>query len=221
MTTEAEQRKARSIAILEKWAIPYIQHLPVIESSREVKVRTVDEIARRAVCTLMTIQHACDLMGNEEIEESRTFFLDLLDQWGLQSELTQKEQQIFSGKAEKQAILDMVWKYEAYWVLIWALGFVSQLDVPVATCDCDVAIQTVSQFADLDALIEQAEPRTTAEILDEADLIFRYDWACVEARLKNQPAAGKLDSSVVLERHRALNWLIGYGEDWDHVPTNT
>jgi hypothetical protein len=28
-------------------------------------------------------------------------------------------------------------------------------------------------------------------------------------------------SQIAAERHRALNWLSGYGEDWDAVPTDT
>lgn len=28
-------------------------------------------------------------------------------------------------------------------------------------------------------------------------------------------------TSIAMERHRALNWLCGYSEDWDEVPTDT
>ena len=66
--------------------------------------------------------------------------------------------------------------------------------------------------------------RTPAEILDEADLIFRMDWACVEARLKNDPSLmGDLFQDVVVERHKGLNWIIGaYGaDDWDTVAPHT
>jgi hypothetical protein len=57
--------------------------------------------------------------------------------------------------------------------------------------------------------------------LDEADLIYRYDWACVEARLKQRPTPANLNASVVLERHAALNWLIQYDADWDEPDVNT
>jgi hypothetical protein len=60
------------------------------------------------------------------------------------------------------------------------------------------------------------------EILDQADLILRLDWACVNARVKKEPAPGNLDKGVVFERHHSLNWLINYmNQDWDNVSTDT
>ena len=61
------------------------------------------------------------------------------------------------------------------------------------------------------------------DLLDEADLIFRYDWACVDARIKGEPAPAGLNSEVVYERHWGLNWLIDADgqNDWDLVSCNT
>ena len=67
----------------------------------------------------------------------------------------------------------------------------------------------------------QVKLRDIEELLDEADLIYRYDWACVDARLKHQQAPAGLNASVVLERHGALNWLIQRDGDWDHPDVNT
>ncbi|EGO64316.1 hypothetical protein ALO_08535 [Acetonema longum DSM 6540] len=53
-------------------------------------------------------------------------------------------------------------------------------------------------------------------------MIYRYDWACVDARIKKKPAPGGLNDEVVVERHRALNWLVCYmDQEWDCVATNT
>ena len=50
----------------------------------------------------------------------------------------------------------------------------------------------------------------------------RYDWAVVDARVKNKPCPVGLDPGVVQERHHALNWLIGYmDQEWDDVATDT
>ncbi|MGG6547373.1 UNVERIFIED_CONTAM: DUF4272 domain-containing protein, partial [Prevotella sp. 15_C9] len=53
--------------------------------------------------------------------------------------------------------------------------------------------------------------RKREEVLDEADLTFRYDWACVEARVHGEEAPVLLDAGVVMERHYAFNWLVGGG----------
>lgn len=74
----------------------------------------------------------------------------------------------------------------------------------------------------LDNYLRSAKLRAQSELLDAADLIYRYDWACVNARLKGESAPSGLEPGVVKERHYTLNWLIGYGDEpWDNVSTNT
>jgi hypothetical protein len=76
--------------------------------------------------------------------------------------------------------------------------------------------RTAAQF------VADATLRPVAEVLDEADLIYRYDWAVVDARINNKPVPLGVDPGVVQERHYALNWLIGYmDQDWDDVSTDT
>ena len=61
-----------------------------------------------------------------------------------------------------------------------------------------------------------------SEVLDQADLIYRYHWAVVDANLKGKLPPGKLDGGVTMERHYALNWLIGYfDQEWDDISTDT
>jgi len=70
--TEGELRKEKSIAFLKKKEVPYIEHLPMIEDSASVKIKAPEVIAKRMVCTLLTIQYAFDIMqGKEEISGLR------------------------------------------------------------------------------------------------------------------------------------------------------
>ena len=74
----------------------------------------------------------------------------------------------------------------------------------------------------LENLIANTKLKSKGTILDAADLILRYNWACVDARINNRPTPAGLDSGVVYEWHYALNWLQGYaGADWDDVSTDT
>lgn len=121
----------------------------------------------------------------------------------------------------EQQKIDANWRYESLHVMLWALGFIDSLSYPDKLCDVasDVKIiygLTEAQFR------QKAKLRSKKEILDQADLILRIDWACVEARVKNEQAPGKLDSGVVTERHHSLNWLISYmNQAWDEVSTDT
>lgn len=61
------------------------------------------------------------------------------------------------------------------------------------------------------------------QLLDAAEVILRYDWACVDARIHHRDAPAGLDAGVVQERHYALNWLVGGSDnaDWDDVRPHT
>lgn len=64
--------------------------------------------------------------------------------------------------------------------------------------------------------------RPVSQILDEADLIYRYHWAVVDARVNSKDTPAGLEGGVVYERHYSLNWLIGYmDQEWDEITTDT
>jgi hypothetical protein len=44
----------------------------------------------------------------------------------------------------------------------------------------------------------------------------------VDARVNGRATPAGLDADVIMERHHALNWLIGYMDQaWDDVTTDT
>ena len=65
--------------------------------------------------------------------------------------------------------------------------------------------------------------RPRRELLEQADLIYRLHWACVDARVMDMPAPQGLEPGVVMERHRALFGLAGMDElcGWDDVDLST
>jgi len=216
-----QQRKEQSIEIMKQHDIPYIDWLPVIESSQEIQIRDAQSIAKRAIACLWVIQVACDIDNDKYDDETQEYVLDILMKMQVMDALTEKEKAILYREVVHQDVINMVWKYEAYWVLIWALGIVEELNYPTDIVDCDFAIQAVVSVDSFDDFMQKVELREIEDILDQADLIYRYDWACVDARLKQRQAPANLNSSVVLERHGALNWLIQIDSDWDHPDVST
>ncbi|MDR0379511.1 MAG: DUF4272 domain-containing protein [Candidatus Accumulibacter sp.] len=90
-------------------------------------------------------------------------------------------------------------------------------------------LESVPEFKSRDEIFKRGKAKSTKaraiykrnEILDEADIVYRYDWACIDAMLKKEPAPAGLDGEVVQERRRMLNWLINYETAaWDDVRTD-
>jgi len=213
-SAEALARKEKSIAKLNQQKIPVIQHLPVIEDSNTAKKRTKEEIAHRAIalCIVAVKGEGLDQVTVE----------GLVKRYDAQSFFTPGEEKFIKNPtpAQKDRI-KFSWQYEDYWVMLWALGYIDTLDYPNKACDVQKAVKFFHDNS-TEEFMAKANLRSLSEILDEADLIYRYDWAVVNARVKKQDAPVGLDEGVVTERHYALNWLIGYmDQDWDDVTTDT
>ncbi|MGE0164354.1 MAG: DUF4272 domain-containing protein [Dongiaceae bacterium] len=120
----------------------------------------------------------------------------------------------------RDACVQMSWRYECLWVLLWALGLINELGSPDRQMDPAVAMGIIDNLG-RERLAAQARLRPAGELLDAADLIYCCHWAVRDAEFFGREPPPGLDPGVVRERHHALNWLIGHGEDWDEVSTDT
>lgn len=209
------ERKQRSEAILERDGVPFISHLPVIEDEETGKLRSLEEIAWRAM--------ALDIVAvkGEGLEQERV--LEIVEQYQLDKAFSPKEREfIYNDSPTERERIQFCWQYECYWVLLWALNYVETLARPDTICDVPFAVRVMVDRS-AEEFIRDAKLRDFSEILDEADLIYRYDWACVDARVNGLKIPDWMECGVIVERHRALNWLIGAYEnaDWDDVGTDT
>jgi hypothetical protein len=214
ISAEAIDRRLRSEAILRAEGVPVLASLPVIETTAEALKRSKEEVALRTLCLLIV---AAKGEGLEEDVVER-----VLKSYELQPYLTPKELAfVLDNSPSQHDRVQFIWRYEAASTLLWALCFVDQLGKPVQMCDVKFAVATMTERT-TSQFIEDSELRPIADILDQADLIYRYHWAVRDAHLKGQQIPAALNPDVTEERHYALNWLIGYLEQaWDDVATDT
>lgn len=218
----AIQRRAENNAKLQARGIHFFPDLPYLNEQNEVKIRSAREIATRAVASLFTTLAALE-QENGNYDNERAFIQSKINDFGVQAALTPAERVVIAGEAGAQERINAVWKYEAYWTLVWALGFVDELDFPDHIVDGKTAIGIVAQFKHLDEMVAAAKLRDVSEILDEADLIYRYHWACVDARVNGSEPLQGLEESVVMERRAGLWWMLDIDgqDDWDDVAMDT
>lgn len=151
------------------------------------------------------------------------FVRQIDESYHIMDEFTPAERAYLDNPApEEHDRIQFLWRYECCAVLLWALG-ITELPYPSEICDVPFIARFFFDNKERGSILDLGEIRGREEILDEADLTLRYDWACVDARIKGQETPASLDSGIVMERHYALNWLIGAddGADWDDIKPGT
>ncbi len=119
----------------------------------------------------------------------------------------------------------MSWRYEALYVLLWALSiFPGELAPADLTVEVDDLVCRFMEAARNDVVGEKQRLRPAAEILDALDLAWLQHWIVRQAALKGIEIV-ELNPSVVRERHLALNWLTRFQNvgdiSWHNIDTPT
>lgn len=206
-------RKAWVENVLRAEGVPINLHLPMTESLSQVVLRTPREVADRLAALSLVAARGAGL----SFEETR----DFMAKHGLEPLLTPDERAFLdTAQPSDQDRVQFSWRYEAAWALFWALQHVGgQLGLPRVTCDVDTLTETVIRTRDL----ARHGLRSANDIMCEVDIIYRCHWAVRQAGIDGKPPPAGLHPGVAMERHHALNWLIGYNDraDWDDVTTDT
>jgi hypothetical protein len=215
-TKEQIERRAKSEEYCNAKSIPIYKNPNslFVDTDEKVTIRTQDEVVDRALAL-------CYIgLKSEGLEQVH---LDKMEKdFGITAKLTPYEKSYSTAKnPTEQQKIDANWRYESLHVLLWALGYIDTLSYPDKMCNVADDVKIIYELKE-QGFRQKAKLRSKKEILDQADLILRINWACVNSRVKNEQAPSGLNSSVVVERHHTLNWLINYlNQNWDDVSTDT
>jgi hypothetical protein len=76
-------------------------------------------------------------------------------------------------------------------------------------------------FQDPARFLSQAVARPSEQLDATEGEVYHEHWRVRDAQLFGRPMPPELDPDIVYERRYALSWVVGFGEDWDDVPTDT
>ncbi len=204
------RRKQRSELILLSEGVPVDPRLPPIELADDFVLRRKEAIAIRLLCVLMTAIKA-DRMH-------QTMVLRVIRQYGLAASFSPVEKNFIRTLDPASSDKDRFsWRYESAWVLLWVLGYVDSLGSPEARCNADFAVDCMRD-RNRQSFIDDAKLRPLDQILDQADLVYRYRRALADTVPAKKRPPADLNAGIVFERHHAFNWLVRYSDrDWDEA----
>jgi hypothetical protein len=231
-TERQRMRLAQSQVQLDARGVPQLESTTLYtQDDHQTELREPREAARRALCLWSVILYGEDAPRAEA--------LAAVEEFNLWDDLSEEERAFLENEEPTPDERGpFVWRLEALWPLMWALGDIDELGWPAGFCDVPRLANLVRSRLEEKNFIDGARLRPKSEILDAADLVMRQHWAIRDAFLAERQIPADLDwtsgaepmyvpgcpaAGVVAERHRALNWLIRFGDedDWDAVDTPT
>lgn len=184
------------------------------ESEDEIKVRKPIEVAERVLALLAVIGKVHQ--GND----SR--FTNWFNENSIEQYLSNQETIFLNTDVpEQNAIRDFSWRAEALTSLLWGINMIANM--PPLNQEFDVySINGLSEIINNPEEFKcKIQLRPDSELNNMEDELYNQHWRVRDAQLFGKEMPSELNPSIVYERRYGLSWLVGWGDDWDDVPTDT
>jgi hypothetical protein len=204
----AIERKEYSEKILATLGITLRDELPPIEEESAVILRTPQEIAQR----ILILSYLNCVATDPSLRQEVMIFLIHEKLW---NHVTEGEKELFHKTELSEGELSTIlWRAESIWLLLWTIGKLEDLQLPSEEVDLQDIFPLLPGFLEpTKSFIQTANMRSASEILDQADFIFRLNWALREADMNGTPST-VFNASVAYERYFSINWVLGTRGEW-------
>ena len=201
-----EEVKSQSMARLESLGMSLEEDLPVMEVGEDDCAQLARDVARKAVVLTYLVGIG---YGAKPVKIKKAFKDYTL--WDFVSD--EENALLKKSRFTEQEQINAQWLLEGVQACAWCLNLLEMS--PEESYADDLASHFPKLYTPPRDFIHHAELRTGAEIFAEADFYYRLHAAAREAREAGREF--RISESLIVERRRVLDWVIGSEEDWDEV----
>ena len=185
----------------------------------EIGTYSLEDICKRAIISAIMSKCAFYLYDAKSKKKIKDEYKELLNKYGVYDYLYDNERDVLNKNFNEPLCDTIGWRYQSSIALLWFLGLVENIDNATLTDDIEKEICTtfdqITSYESVEDLMSQSTPRSKEEISDALVLYRYYHWAVMNAYLSGKEVS-TLFYDVVLERRRALEWILfSKGEDWN------
>lgn len=196
---------------------------PIPYYEERTNFKEIEEVCKRIIALFIVAIKADGFQQSIELERINGVVSELIQTFQATDFFSAKEKEFMAtDHPTPQQITDGVWGFEALYTLMSMVGLVEELDLPVEMCKVDQMSEILFSLDNFGQLVKMATFRD--DIWSQTDFTYLLHWITEEQRIRVEPMelSVPLSGDILLERHKALNWLF-YQEylDWDEVEVNT
>jgi hypothetical protein len=209
---DPEAVKRDSEAIIRRAGGEICDWLPCIE--RADKPRELEAVVRRALILNAMLQ----IFFNAPIAVIKDWIIEN----GLANDLSESEREILDKEDDDltdQEQINLYWYIEALWALVWAGHLIDDLPFNEGVGSVLASLcPALQQNEDGSKLSKKMRLRSYEELFRMLDLHFRLHWWALQ---RTGNASGVVSLDIIMERRKALEWVMDPTCDWDNVVMNT
>ncbi|SPP65702.1 DUF4272 domain-containing protein [Nitrospira lenta] len=210
------EHKAASEALLLENRIPVNKNLPLVESSKDVHLRSRDELLKRLIALWAVVGAA--------ILKDKRHFGAYINSRNYQSWLSKRESSfLLTNSLREKERIQFSWRLESLYFLSWCGGLIKGIKIPTEQSSVEQIMDLFPQEMEEPSRLREAiQIREKEEIISWADLLYRLHWAVRQSEYSEKKEF-PLEREVIQEWHHAVNWMTCYEseDDWDMVGTDT
>ncbi|MBY0271318.1 MAG: DUF4272 domain-containing protein [Burkholderiales bacterium] len=143
---------------------------------------------------------------------------------GLTGHLSNTERDLLRCKNDalsEQQLIDLFWYIEALWALMWVGSLIDDLPFQSPVEDRMASMcPNLEKNEGPQKFTERMRLRKPNKIFQMLDLYFRVHWWARDGQI-NGYTTKPADLDIVMERRKALEWVLNPNCNWDDVPLNT
>jgi hypothetical protein len=206
---DVKQIRKNSIEAATRLGLDVLPTLPLLDAG--LASRSVDEVLSRilAMSSIAATAYGFD----------KATAIAWLKQETLTGSLSEQEKVfLFEGVGQPDRFKLQI---EGMWALAWAMGIVNELDFAKDSDSHFVTmLPNLKELESSSAFRKKARPRPLDQVIGACDLAYCIHWAIQQSNLSGKRPSGNLKPYIVVERRRALDWLLSNSR-WDEIELNT
>lgn len=205
---DARQRMLQSEIELRNRSVAPVTGVPPVPGLEEVKCRSQETIAQRALALFLVAVRAEAILGDHPLNVGQ-----MRTKSPIGSEaLSPLEKAFLDSQTPAQNLAEtFVWRYETLATFQWALGIRAELKWPDERTDQADIVSPMLRVSD-DLFLSETQLRSPEALLDALDQTMRLWWVAsnVDAT-DSQPGPealpGGIEAIIIAERMAALAWM--------------
>ena len=149
---------------------------------------------------------------------------------GIDRYLSEAEQEFIGNPSpEQRDMVNFSWRAEALVPLLWSLHGLEQMPGLHEQFDAFGNAMVRQAIGQTPKFLQQAQRREPDELQEQEQYLYHQHWRVRDRDLgfnndepeEDDPDINSLNTGLVYERRYAMSWVVGYGDSWDDVPTDT